>query len=150
MGSAPGRAAAARMRQLVLALAAALAGCSSLIPPYQRPAPPVPPTYPADTLPAAAAGSEAPADIDWQRFFADPRLKQLIALALANNRDLRVAVLNIEQTRALYQVRRADELPTVGAGATVSRQPVGTGVATVVRGRLRGGELRARPVRPRP
>ena len=39
-------------------------------------------------------------------------------------------MLNIEQTRALYQVRRADELPTVGAGATVSRAPVGSSVAT--------------------
>jgi multidrug efflux system outer membrane protein len=108
----------------------ALAGCSSLIPPYERPAAPVPPAYPADPIPTGAAGSEAAADIDWQRFFADPRLRQLISLSLANNRDLRVAVLNIEQTRALYQVRRADELPTVGVGATVSRTPVGSNVAT--------------------
>ncbi len=108
----------------------ALAGCSTLIPPYERPAPPVPPTYPADVTPAAAAGSEVAADVDWQRFFADPRLKRLLEVALANNRDLRVAVLNIEQTRALYQVRRADELPTIGAGATIARQPIGSGVAT--------------------
>ena len=78
----------------------------------------------------SAAGTEAAADLDWQRFYADPRLKRLIALALANNRDLRVAVLNIEQTRALYQVRRADELPSVGAGATVSRTPIGSSVST--------------------
>ena len=108
----------------------ALAGCSTLIPPYERPAPPVPATYAAEMTPAASPGSEAVADIDWQRFFADQRLKQLIALALANNRDLRVAVLNIEQTRALYDIRRADQLPTVGVGATVARQPVGSGVAT--------------------
>ena len=112
------------------AAALALAGCSSLIPPYQRPAPPVAATYPPETTPAAPAGSEAAADIDWQRFFADARLKRLIELALANNRDLRVAVLNIEQTRALYQVRRADELPSVGAGATVARTPVGSNVVT--------------------
>ena len=107
-----------------------LAGCSTLIPPYERPLPPVPPAYPAEMLPDAGAGSEAAADLDWQRFYADPRLARLIAVALANNRDLRVAVLNIEQSRAIYQVRRADELPTVGAGATVTRQPVGSGVAT--------------------
>jgi multidrug efflux system outer membrane protein len=81
-------------------------------------------------VPAVPTGSEAAADIDWQRFFADARLRQLISLALANNRDLRIAVLNIEQTRALYQVRRADELPTLGVGATVARQAVGSGVAT--------------------
>jgi multidrug efflux system outer membrane protein len=117
-------------RLALVAAALALAGCSSLIPRYERPAAPVPATYPPETTPAAAAGSEAPADIDWQRFFADARLKRLIELALANNRDLRVAVLNIEQTRALYQVRRADELPTVGVGASVSRTPVGGSVAT--------------------
>jgi len=107
----------------------AFAGCSSLIPPYERPAAPVPATYPSET-PPATPGGEAAADIDWQRFFADARLQRLIELALANNRDLRVAVLNIEQARALYQVRRADELPTVGAGATVSRTPIGSGVVT--------------------
>jgi len=109
----------------------ALAACSSLIPEYQRPAAPVPPTYPADVAPASSAGAEAAADIDWQRFFADPRLKRLIELALANNRDLRIAVLNIEQARAIYQIRRADELPTVGVGAAASRAAIGNGVATV-------------------
>ena len=122
----------ARMRRAVapLCISLALAGCSTLIPPYERPAAPVAATYPIETTPAAAPNGEAAADLDWQRFFADPRLKQLIGLALANNRDLRVAVLNIEQTRALYQVRRADELPTVGAGATVTRTPIGNSVVT--------------------
>jgi len=108
----------------------ALAGCSTLIPPYERPAAPVPASYAPEMSPASTAATEAAADLDWQRFYADPRLTRLIALALANNRDLRVAVLNIEQTRALYQVRRADGLPGVGAGATVSRTPVGSGVST--------------------
>ncbi|HEX4236118.1 MAG TPA: efflux transporter outer membrane subunit [Caldimonas sp.] len=121
-----------RHRRLAVAAAAlALAGCTSLIPPYQRPAAPVAATYPEQAASAPAAAGEAAADVDWQRFFADPRLKRLIALALADNRDLRVAVLNIEQTRALYQVRRADELPTVGAGGSVSRTPVGSSVVTV-------------------
>ena len=59
-------------------------------------------------------------DLDWQRFFADPRLKRLIDLALVNNRDLRVAVLNIEQARALYDVRRADQWPTDSSDATTA------------------------------
>ena len=123
------RSAMARLVGLA-ASALALAGCSTLIPPYERPAAPVPSSYAPEMMPAAASGSEAAADVEWQRFYADPRLTRLIVLALANNRDLRVAVLNIEQTRALYQVRRADELPSIGAGATVSRQPAGTKVAT--------------------
>ena len=109
----------------------ALAACSSLVPEYQRPAAPVPPTYPSNVTPPAAPGAEAAADIDWQRFFADPRLKRLIELALANNRDLRVAVLNIEQARAIHQIRRADQYPSVGIGGSASRAAVGDGVATV-------------------
>jgi multidrug efflux system outer membrane protein len=118
-------------RVALAAATLALAACSSLVPTYERPAAPVPPSYPPDVTPGDAAGAERAADVDWQRFFADPRLKRLIELSLANNRDLRIAVLNIEQARALHQIRRADELPTVGVGATATRQPLGTGVATV-------------------
>ena len=115
----------ARPGAAAIASLALLAGCASLIPTYERPVAPVAATFPLETIPAATAGAEAAADVEWQRFFADPRLKQLIALALRNNRDLRVAVLNIEQARATYQVRRADQLPSVGGGATVSRSAVG-------------------------
>ncbi len=104
-----------------LALALALSGCMSLAPKYERPAAPV-----AASFPDAASGSaanEAAAQIEWQRFFADARLKQLIGLSLANNRDLRVAILNIEQARAQYQIRRADTLPTVSAAVTGNRVP---------------------------
>ncbi len=111
------------LRATALALVAAgVAGCGTLIPEFMRPAAPVPASYPAADSTAAPEGQGA-ADIEWQRYFSDPRLQRLIETALQNNRDLRVAVLNIEQARAQYQVRRADELPTVNAGATGSRQP---------------------------
>src|SRR5450432_620100 len=112
-----------RPSALALASLFVLGGCSSMIPRYERPAAPIPARYPQEMTPAAAAGSVAAGDLEWAQFFADPRLQRLIGLALVNNRDLRVAVLNIEQTRALYDVRRADQLPSVGVGATVSRQP---------------------------
>ena len=105
-------------------------GCMSLIPEYQRPAAPVPAAYPAETAAetaTAAAAATAAAEIDWQAYFADLRLKRLVEVALANNRDLRIAVLNIEQARASYQVKRADELPTVGAGLVAQRQPGSSG-----------------------
>ena len=102
-----------------LALALALAGCMSLAPKYERPAAPVAASFP-ELAPGAATGAAA-SSIAWQQFFADARLKQLIELALANNRDLRVAILNIEQARAQYQIRRADTLPTVNAGASGNR-----------------------------
>lgn len=110
----------ARLAMLLLAAVSA-AGCS-LIPAHVRPEAPLPSSYPGDT-PAAATAGQAAADIEWQRYFSDPRLQRLIETALQHNRDLRIAVLNIEQARAQYQVRRADEWPTVNAGVTASRQP---------------------------
>ena len=127
----PERRLPARLAFVALPLLIALAGCSSLIPRYDRPAAPIPASYPQEMTPAARAGSVAAGDLDPAQFFADPRLQRLLGLALANNRDLRIAVLNIEQTRALYDVRRADQLPSIGVGATASRQAVGKGVGTV-------------------
>jgi multidrug efflux system outer membrane protein len=112
-------------RFTTIAAALALAGCISLAPKYERPAAPVAATFP--DAPANAATNEAAAQIAWQRFFADARLKQLIELALANNRDLRVAILNIEQARAQYQIRRADTLPTVNAAFSGNRVPGSNG-----------------------
>ena len=105
---------------MALASTVLLGGCMSFIPAYQRPAAPVPTAYAPELAASGAAGSLA-ADIDWQQYFADARLRRLIAIALANNRDLRVAALNIEQTRAAYQIRKADELPTLGVGASAQR-----------------------------
>ncbi len=105
-----------------------LAGCTSLIPAYQRPSAPVAEHFAADAPAPGSAG--AASDIDWQDFFQDARLKKLIALALHNNRDLRVAVLNIEQTRAQLQLRRADLLPTVNASVAGLRTPNSSGAMT--------------------
>jgi len=107
-----------------------LTGCS-LIPTYVRPATPVPTQFSSAQDTARAGAPQTPAaDIAWQDFFKDTRLLRLVELALQNNRDLRVAVLNIEQTRALLQVKRADELPTVNAGVTGSRVPNASGTIT--------------------
>ena len=111
-----------------LMAAMALAGCS-FIPVYERPAAPVADTF-VPTLHNAAASDRAgttAADLQWQDFFKDARLRRLIELSLQNNRDLRVAVLAIEQTRAQLQVRRADELPTVNAGISGTRGPASSG-----------------------
>jgi multidrug efflux system outer membrane protein len=116
-------------RTLSVALAATLASACTMIPHYQRPAAPVPADFPAAALPGAAEAQPtdaAPADaIAWRDYFADARLREVIALALANNRDLRVAALNIEKARAQYRIRRVDLFPAVGATAshTVQRLP---------------------------
>lgn len=113
-------------RRTPLALAAAallLSGCS-FIPTYERPEAPVPGTYQAGAQ--APAGTAAAAAVPWKDYFADPRLQTLITAALANNRDLRVAALNIEQARAQFQIRRADQFPGVGLGVNASRGPSAT------------------------
>ncbi len=110
-----------------LAVAALLAACTSMAPRYERPAAPVPDSFGAAD---AAVGTPA-ADLEWQRFFsADERLSRLVPQALDANRDLRVAVLAIEQSRAQLGLRRADLWPTVNAGLTGSRQPNASGGIT--------------------
>ena len=125
------------------ALAAALlAGCS-FIPAYERPAAPVSAQWPQESLPPASAASaaspSAASDLPWQQFFAEPAtpenagLRQIIELALTDNRDLRVAVANIEQARAQYQIERANLFPTIGLDVNQARsapnayQPLGLG-----------------------
>lgn len=108
------------LRMSLLSLAVLLAGCS-LIPEYQRPASPSAAQYPQGaiypTQTTAAARTE-----DWRTLFNDPALQQLIESALLNNRDLRVAALNVEAFQAQYRIQRADLLPAVSANASESRQ----------------------------
>ena len=113
------------------ALIALLLSACTMAPVYQRPALPVAPAYPGaataeTTTTAATAAAEtaaAPAAaLGWRDFLADPRLARLIELALANNRDLRIAALNIDLARAQYQIQGAPLLPNLTAGASDARQ----------------------------
>ena len=107
------------LRTLTVALVATLAGGCSMIPEYQRPAAPVSDAF----LNAPQSAAATPADaIVWRDYFADARLREVIALALANNRDLRVAALNIEKARAQYRIQRADLFPAVGASGGMNAQ----------------------------
>ncbi len=115
-----------RLTPLVLALV--LTGCVNLAPKYERPQAPVAgafPTVEGTVNSGNAVANEAPAAIAWQRFFTDPRLQQLINVALANNRDLRVSILNIEAARAQYQIQRSNQFPAINAGITGQRQTTG-------------------------
>lgn len=117
---------------LALGAAALLSACS-MIPAYERPAAPIAESYPPNAVSATLPAAALPApSVAWQDFFADPQLKRLIELALLNNRDLRVAVLNIEQARAQFQIRRADQWPTVNGVFNGSRTPTVSGGITSV------------------
>lgn len=107
--------------RILAILAALLLGACSFAPVYQRPAAPVAPTYGATDTGSAGQGKPAVAEIGWRDFLSDPRLARLIELALDNNRDLRVAVLNVELARAQYRIQRSELLPTLDANAGDAR-----------------------------
>lgn len=109
-----------RLSLLTTIAALTLGGCATLAPDYVRPAAPVAAQW-ADADASASSGVAA-AERNWREFFHDARVRKLIEDALSNNRDLQVAVLNIERARAQYQVQRADLLPTVGASAAETSQ----------------------------
>ena len=124
-----------------LAALALLAGCS-LAPVYERPAQPVAQAWPAGDayqgVPAAAADAKPVSQIQWREFFADDKLRKVIELALANNRDLRVPALNIEKAKAQYNIDTAALLPKLSANVnqSASRTPAnmtGTGAAAINR-----------------
>ncbi len=101
-----------------------LSGCS-LIPEYKQPEAPVAAQYPqGPAYSPAEAANRAAAEQGWRQFFHDPALQQLIQTALENNRDLRVAALNIDAYRAQYRIQRADLFPAVSADGSGSRQRV--------------------------
>ncbi|CDG84153.1 AdeC/AdeK/OprM family multidrug efflux complex outer membrane factor [Janthinobacterium agaricidamnosum] len=130
------------MKKTIISLAAlaVLAGCS-LAPTYQRPVTPAPaawPTGPAYKPDSAAADARPVSDLAWRDFFTDQRLSKVLELALANNRDLRVSILNIEKARATYGIQRAALLPTLsasgGQNATrIARNLSPTGEAEITR-----------------
>lgn len=111
---------AARQRPLGLlaaSLSLGLLSACSLTPEYERPAAPVPTTFAGSVSEAAVPVLPA-----WSDFVADDRLRQVVTLSLQNNRDLRVAMANVEQVRAQYRIQRANQAPTVNLGVTGNRQ----------------------------
>ena len=118
----------AALAGLVLAL---ISGCS-LQPVYERPAAPVANAFPSGAAyKSAQGGTTLPAgDIGWRDFLRDARLQRLVEIALANNRDLRVAVLNVEQVRAQYRIQRAALYPQVGGFADASRTRTAAGISS--------------------
>ncbi|HLW04867.1 MAG TPA: efflux transporter outer membrane subunit [Azoarcus sp.] len=113
------------MKAPVLSLFAALvlSGCASLAPDHERPVAPVPDEWGELT---ASDDAVTPADeINWQSFFTEPKLVAVIDQALDNNRDLRVAMLNVERTREQYRIQRGEVFPAldVGVGQNAQRIP---------------------------
>ncbi|QLG92383.1 efflux transporter outer membrane subunit [Pseudomonas yamanorum] len=113
-----------------------LGGCS-LTPDYQQPKAPTPAQYPQGPVyQAALTGVDTASGPDWQQLFHDPAMQQLIRDALVNNRDLRVAALNVEAFQAQYRIQRANLFPAVSASGAGKRQKLpgdltGTGKSAI-------------------
>jgi multidrug efflux system outer membrane protein len=118
-------------RSIALVAATMLVGGCTLDPVYLRPQPPVPATFPRGDSYAPAKDAPQVGALGWQAFFTDPNLKQVIGTALAQNRDLRSAIANIQLARAQYVIQRANLLPGVNAtgGELYERTPVTPGAS---------------------
>ena len=103
----------------VLTATWALSACVNLAPAYQRPDAPVAAAWPAAS--AASVGARDAADIAWRDFVVDDRLRRVMESALANSRDLRIAVLNVDNARALYRIQDATRVPGLGLNAGFTR-----------------------------
>lgn len=111
------------VRLLALSSLVLVLSACSLAPTYERPTAPIPAAFPGQD---AQAGSVDTATLpDWESFFQDARLKALIALALDNNRDMRIAVQRVQEARAQFGIAQSDQFPTLGVGGTgqITRTP---------------------------
>jgi len=117
-----------KLSVISLACASLLSACS-LIPTYERPAAPIDAQWPESAaIQSATNDSKQPAwNKGWKEFYTDPTTQELVSIALANNRDMRVAVLNIEKTRAQLGLARANQFPALNAAVTGSRTPTSGG-----------------------
>jgi len=105
----------------LLGIALVAAGCT-MAPKYTRPAAPVPAQWPNGAAYASQLSTNNSQLPEWREFFTDPKLQQAIGLALTNNRDLRLAALNVEESRAMYHIQRDVLFPTLNANGGMSRQ----------------------------
>ena len=103
---------------LILLASTAVSACT-MAPDYKRPTLPVAQTW--STPAAEPTSSVTAADLDWRQVLVDPRLQGVVDLALKQNRDLRVAVLNIEKARAQYGIQRSALFPGVNGALTETR-----------------------------
>lgn len=126
-------------RKLLLGISLLLLGACQLAPEHQRPALPTDPQYPDALEPDQ--GPLSATEITWPVYFRDPRLRMLLGTALEHNRDMRVAVLRIEEARGQFRIRESERYPTLGldARAVRSRGLTGGGSADATGAPATGG-----------
>src|SRR3546814_17884084 len=108
------------MRRVVVLTLTSVLGACQLAPPHARPALPTTRDYPTSYAGDGVLGRRA-VEISWREIFADPQLETLIATALERNRDLAVAVAQIQEACGLYRIQGTERLAALGANGDVSR-----------------------------
>jgi len=117
---------------LLVGIVIFLGGCT-LAPEYTRLEAPIPADWPTGTAykkTKVVTGVPAAPELKWREFFTDKRLQKVIETALNNNRDLRLAALNVERARALYGIQRAELFPAVNAVGSGSKERVPADLST--------------------
>ena len=108
---------------LLVGMAIVPVGCT-MAPKYAQPQAPVSadwPTGAAYTETRTATNAPQALNLSWREFITDEKLQQVIGTALTNNRDLRIAALNVERARAMYGIQRAELFPVVNATGSGTR-----------------------------
>ena len=121
--------------------ALALTGCISLAPEHERPGLPVPPVYPVSATQDGGEDRDI-SPLQWRNFFTDPAMQQLIAAALEHNRDLRKALLRVEEARAAYGIQRSERMPDINLGGQGARSRIPADLSPAGRS-IVGSEYRA-------
>lgn len=109
-------------RYTIIGMLLALTGCS-LAPPYERPTPPLEQNFNVEGLPVSPSALTN-YQLGWEQFFGDAHLHALLSIAVQNNQNLRIAIQRVEESRALYGIQRADQLPNISAGALAGRSSI--------------------------
>ncbi len=117
-----------------------LGGCASMAPHDNLPALPVAAHYAAGNSPQTGSN---PTSIGWREYFTDPELQRLILEALQSNRDLRIAVLHVEESRAAYGIQRAAWFPVINAQAGMDRSRVPADL-NLTKQKLQGNEFQVK------
>jgi multidrug efflux system outer membrane protein len=129
------------MRSMLAMLGVAWLTACTMMPHYRRPDLPVSPSWPQDAQPPTQSGPQPvpAAEIGWNEFFIDPRLRRLIEIALRDNRNLRIAVLNVAASEAQYRIQRGALLPSISASGSGIVEKIPSNGATPLEGTGTGG-----------
>jgi multidrug efflux system outer membrane protein len=125
------------MRPTLAALAVAWLTACTMMPHYRRPEPPLSGHWPEDAQPPTQATNSSAlpaAEIGWSEFFTDARLRRLIEIALRDNRNLRIAVLNVVASEAQYRIQRGALLPPISVSGSGIVEKIPSNGATPLAG----------------